>query len=97
MLKSKTNSSPWTELLGMWWPSSWAEKQPQGSIQKIVRLGRSNVVNAPQKDITPRTVASALLVVSGVTVTPHHEPAPKVLLVVGTLCKRGRIRNQSMT
>ncbi|KAH3822943.1 hypothetical protein DPMN_124737 [Dreissena polymorpha] len=38
--------------------------------------------------------SSALLVVSGVTVTLHREPAPKVQ-VVGTLrqvCKRGQLR-----
>ena len=63
---------------------------------KIVRLGHSNVVNAQQKDTTPRTVASALLVVSGVTVTLHREPAPKVQ-VVGTLRQRGQLRTRSMT
>ena len=45
-----------------------------------VKLGHSHVVNVQQKDISPRTAASAPLVVSGATVTLHPELVSKVWL-----------------
>ena len=65
----------------------------------IVRLGHSHVVNAQQKDTTPRTVASAPLVVSGVTVTLHREPATKVQVVEThrQVRQRSRLRTHSLT
>ena len=38
-----------------------------------VKLGHSHVLNVQRKDISPRTAASAPLVVSGATVTLHPE------------------------
>ena len=45
-----------------------------------VKLGHSHVVNVQQKDISPRTAASAPLVVSGATVTLHPELVSNVWL-----------------